>query len=377
VDSETQLDPNKSFQLKRIFYSAMADDHPEISSYRLESFDSLRINPKPCKASEAFAMYNQNDDLQLVSCTPRRVLLDEFQRKRGSPPNLSKHKIVYGKECFSLDEQWQAVPSLSAAEEMLVYSTNPLDAQVEIRYSKRDNLYYIRSTAGQQVVDFEYTLKVPTQSPALPASIQSLVDEFLTYGVGELNLEVKEATGEDYLNALLKQKKGACRHRALAFIHVMKKKFPQIDCRMVQNDCHVFAEVRVKGQWLRCDLGGYPAKLEIREQALGCYSKLSALGKIYDVVMNTWSSSDPSEHPSALGQTMFVEKGTRKEVLWKKGGSLKNFRRHLIQAQKGGKNSLVELVSKEAVNAMSLSFQAHCQRIKRPYFYIHSPSDVQ
>lgn len=364
VDSDTKFNPNKSFQLNRIFYSA-DNKHPDISLYRLETFDSVHTNPEVCTPSQAFELNHQQSNLQLISCKARRVKRDEFQRKRGAAPNLAKHDLIYGKQRFLLDEQWQAVASLSAAEEMLVYSTHPIDAKIELSYSKRDNLYYIRSTEGRQCIDFDFSLKVPIQTPALPAAIQIMVDKFNAYGIGELKLETTETRGTDYLNAILKNKKGSCRHRAVAFTHEMKKKFPQVPCRIVVNDCHAFAEVFVKKQWVPCDLGGYPVRLDIREFTLDGLSQitrenLDASGMRVDAKPNPYEKEMETWSP-------------KKDLPLEK---LKNYRRQLLQAKEGGKNTLIELGSKAAVDSMALSLQAHCLRIKRPVFYINSPSDI-
>lgn len=362
IDSDTQLNPNQEYQLNRIFYSA-ENKHPAVNWYRMEIFDSVQINPEVCSKNQAFKLYHQQTDLQLTSCKARRVHLDEFQRKKGPAYPLSRHEIIYGKQSFFLDEQWQAIASLSAAEEMLVFSTNPIDAKIELSYSKRDNLYYIRSTADAQSIDLDFTLKVPLHCPALPPSIQAIVNKYLAYGSGELQIESKEATGIDYLNAIIKEKKGACRHRVIAFAEEMKQKFPKIPCRTVINDCHAFAEIYVKGHWIRCNLGGYPAKLNIREQTL-CSSFQMSNDNLGD--MRAEAKSNPYHEEM---QTWIHKKDRPLE-------KLKNYRRHLLQAKESSKNILIELGSHDAVNSMALSLQVHCKHIQRPVFYINSPSDI-
>jgi hypothetical protein len=372
VDAETEFNPKKKFKLTRIFYSTDGAEHPEISTYRMECYDAIQLNQNVCPASQAFALYHQNNDLKLINRRPPRLDNNEFQQFPAM--NTAHHSLISGKQKFYLDNQWQAIASLSAAEEMMGFNTNPIDAHIELRYSTRDNLYYIRSTAGNQCIDFKFLTKVPRQSPALPPKIQAMVNDFSNYGSGELELkEPYHSIGKDYLDAILKERKGACRHRAVAFMAEMLKKFPGIPLRIIHNDCHAFVEVYIKDQWIRCNLGGYPAKLEILEateggvvqikreglssigttRALGLNHLLTtALFNKYDKIMETWS----------------------KELMLQ--DNLKAFQRSLLQPNPRIKKTLLELNCNEAVNAMLLSVQKHCMRIKRPVFYVHSPSDV-
>jgi hypothetical protein len=177
-----------------------------------------------------------------------------------------------------------------------------------------------------------------------------MVSHFKTFGSGDLDLsECKETTGTEYLNAILKEKKGACRHRALAFVEEMKKCFPKIPTRILSHDCHAFVEVLINNQWIKCDLGGYPVRLDIVDQA----AKDKKGPNRYDKFMETWT-----ENTLVPADNLF------------------SFYQQLVQSNESLRKSLIELDSADAVSAMVLGLQRYCNAIKRPVFYINEASDL-
>ncbi|HLB42587.1 MAG TPA: hypothetical protein VJN02_07030 [Gammaproteobacteria bacterium] len=73
----------------------------------------------------------------------------------------------------------------------------------------------------------------------------------------------------DKLNILLKQRKGACRHRSDLLLHLLNSL--GIPTREAISDCHAFIEVYIKPsqeapeQWFSLDLGGYASDININE----------------------------------------------------------------------------------------------------------------
>jgi hypothetical protein len=146
IDADTKYYPNKHYRLNRLFYS-VGDKHPAPNNYRLESFDNVWLNPEHCTQEEAFAFDNKNTELHLVDCKARRVKEDEFVRNRGGlwrcrRTNMYRHSIIYGKQTLKIDEHWRPIASLSPNEELLVYQTNPLNADIELKFSTRQPLLY-------------------------------------------------------------------------------------------------------------------------------------------------------------------------------------------------------------------------------------------
>ncbi len=81
-------------------------------------------------------------------------------------------------------------------------------------------------------------------------------------------------SAKDYLDKIIQQRVGACRHRVIAFAQLMKQRFPNVSVQMItsgdleNNEIHIYAEVYHKGIWVPCDLGGYPANVKVNKNIL-------------------------------------------------------------------------------------------------------------
>jgi len=95
----------------------------------------------------------------------------------------------------------------------------------------------------------------------LDRTLERLVGHFRSFDAGALD----RATGDVYLDLALGGR-GACRHRAFAF--VVTAQALGIPARYVQNEAHAFAEIWLPGSgWGRVDLGGVALALEIEGAA--------------------------------------------------------------------------------------------------------------
>lgn len=365
MDADTKY-VHHTYHLSRIFFPLnKTDSLPPVSTYRFEVFNTLIPNQSACSAEAAFQLKNEGE----ANFTKPRIKKISTQKELVTiGENLSKKEknvsYFFAQEQFQLSSEWQALPSLSPAEEMTHYFIEP-QKKVEICHSERDNLYYIRSTSSPIVVNLSFLVKIhtTTHTPPLPESIKELIDEISHYTSDELNLsQYPNPTGEDYLDALLSQKKGACRHRAVAFKKKMEKKHPTIPVRIIWNACHAFAEININKQWIRVDLGGYACNLSINESRKPDKENL--------------------EPPSPAQEIINAPKGFNDDLLatWKKQkktiSSILEYSQHLMQPSEKNKARLVELPSTAILQELRLSLENYCHRISRPCFYIHSPSDL-
>jgi hypothetical protein len=260
---------------------------------------------------------------------------------------------LYGKQILSLSNEWQALASLSAQELMLSCEVSPHKGSIQLKYSTRDNLYYIRSSQPQ-TIEVSFILNVP-EKPALPADLQEVVDYFLSFTAGALELDKSKAThtGNDFLQAIFHQKKGACRHRAFAFKAWLAENSPHIRVRVVSNDCHAFAEVLVGAEWITCDLGGYPAKLIINENikpAAHAVEEMDPAALALRKVFQTWDKpTATTEDPMAY------------------------FAQCLSPAIK---NRLIKCASVKDIDALQFYLGNYCRQTARPVFYVNSPEDL-
>ena len=291
LDADTS-DKSGKFSLHRIFYGLLDTEDSDPAYYH-----QAEMTENTCDINKAFQLSTPEDwDLDLESheeflpTTPRSPtekqqfeelicigrnthrfetrwpLCGDFEINEFLHTTNESYDLFYGKHSLYVGTKWQMLPSLSSEERMIHYQLSSHN-QFEISYSKRDSRYCIRRLSGKPgVIEIEMIFRIKKELSPLPEEIQSIVDSFFNFLSGPLMLDESNSfTGEDYLQAIMTQKKGACRHRAFAFKCVMQQNYPQIPVRIIMNDCHAFAEVQIEKTWHQCDLGGYDAEITIIE----------------------------------------------------------------------------------------------------------------
>jgi len=321
LDADTTPDPEKTFDVDRMFNPCGGAPVPEIALYRLQAFNAFDITQTPCLIDHAFTLKNASPDLQLE---PRAIPKSRtnLYTHLNNLPKISHE--YYGKQTIQLTSEWQALPSLSPNETMTQYHLSH-DAEVDIHYSLRDNFYYIRSKPGstppKEPISIDFIVEIPVQTirkmyfpegialialgiimmmenknegsstrsnpflflpllaaifaakPTLswlktnvfPDDIQKKINTYSAFQSHALKIATKNSTGQDYLNALNQQQVGACRHRTFLFKAWMHEHHSEIPVRIINNECHSFIEYKVNNQWQTCNLGGYAAQLVIKE----------------------------------------------------------------------------------------------------------------
>jgi hypothetical protein len=379
LDANTELDPNKKFNLNRIFYAGGTRRHPEPNDYRLETFDDFEVNQNSCPDDKAFTLRNKSVDLKIEERQIPQSATD-LKEKLSTLPDANQY--YYGIQKLNLGSEWQALASLSAEEVMTDYHLSPA-AEVEFGYSKRDNLYYIRRKPGSSQTDIpitiDFILKTPVVSPdTLPADIQEKIKECLNFGVDSLRVK-PDATGADYLSALKTQKVGACRHRSLVFKAWIEERDPPLPTRIVNNDCHSFVEVYYNKRWIASNLGGYPAELVINEQsqAKPVIQKLSTEGTIVTPAktkLQSKSTAEPLVHKSKEQPAHKKSYFHTSSIEEAKPDSTRIYMEHLLSSP--GHKKLINVQSDQSLNGFRHHLQNYCKSTKRPCFYIHSPEDL-
>ncbi|STX52670.1 AAA domain (dynein-related subfamily) [Legionella busanensis] len=352
VDADTKRNPNQEYTIKRTIFSLDSRPSPDVSFYRHGVFNNLGINDNACSLADAFVLQNR-DEPDLIPYNSSTLPSVEQLVAHGKQAIKANKEFTYylGRQTITFNGDLQRLDSISASEEIPYYHVEPLDVAIKFIYSKRDNLYYIQSPPGKTVT-VSFLLKLNQEQPIeLSPSVEkinTLAAKFLKFGEGELDLKgIAAPTGDDYLRAMIKQEKGACRHRAVAFKAEIERFYRDLPVRIVDNQCHAFVEVMLEGQWVRYDLGGYPAKLTITESANLDNFKIAK----YEQHLATWKREKPP-----------VE-------------SVKAYCQSLMQTN-DIKKRLVELNSVEDVQVMQLSLQDYCKHTSRPCFYINSPDDL-
>ena len=172
--------------------------------------------------------------------------------------NLNSSQYL-GRFKINMSKDWQPLPSLDPNEELISYYTD--SDNVEIKYCVENNFYYISSKACQDVFVEILVEKKPVEPLVLDYVTKDLLTQIKSYTAGKLTGDL--TNGKACIDAILEQKKGACRHRAIACMYLLQQK--RIPVRIVTNDCHSFVEIQSNGVWHIEDLGFYAANLEQAE----------------------------------------------------------------------------------------------------------------
>jgi hypothetical protein len=391
VDANTTQDPKTEFNLTQVFYGK-SGKHPKVEHYRLETFNHIEADSEPCAMDEAFTLSNKGD-AQFVDFIPERTDRDTYAHLL-SLPNQQDKTYYYGKTSIILTREPQALPSLSAAEKFTQYHLSNPNVEVKFCYSKRDNLCYIYTTSEKPVaVEINFLLEVPHEAGAesLPADIQDKIKkfkkEFTSKDLEEFKKEMnhkgmEQPTGREYLKALGDQQVGACRHRSIVFKDwlVQNKKYDDSSVRIVQNDCHSFVELLYEGKWIRCDLGGYGAKLNIHQPHAPTLEKFQASrhdnpNPILEVLEQKSTDLPQQEPPQAAPPAPPKKRYFEPPKPQHRPATGEEYIDSLFSKDQQ-KNQLIYLEDSESVSALSLSLENYCAQKRRPYFYVHSAEDL-
>ncbi len=385
VDTDTKLDPNKQFDVPQIFCAVDGGETPDVGNYRLNIYDTV-FESRAINASieNAFTLANI-EDIGLITKT-------DLQQEFSSVLNLNertKKGCYYGEQVFNLDERWQPIASLSPADIMTHYHLSSHEG-VEIQYSPRDNLYYIRTTGRAQTVTLDFLVKKgPLKTVPSSKKLRELVREYNTFKDGELQRE----RFETYAQAIHRKKVGACRHRAVAFkkwIETHPDKYPDVQVRIVNNGCHSFVEVKEgdKGEWITLDLGGYPAHvnvkpLDLNKRVAEATASLasSASSPVLQQKKPKKTRRPPVDDPNEI-KKLLAEKEFETWTVHKPSESIepKLYYQSLLTGKRAWAQDLLKKqlihVPAEQLLALNMAIQTEAKATSRPVFYIHSPENL-
>lgn len=387
IDADT-ANYSTRYHLNQIFIGKKHTPHP--SAYRFSVHHRLQLASTSVSVNKAFTLDNFSDskeiDLQLSDINLPIKCDTGFSRK-FSELSSDNQNIYYGKINLILDGNWQALPSLSCTEIMLEYHIDHPLLQHEIKYSERDNLYYIHALDNRShYVNMEFILDTRMDEKSLaPENLRALVQHYLEFGEGALSFK-GPCSGQQYLDAINHEKKGACRHRSIALMDAIqnhKQKFGLPDtteARVILNDCHAFVEIRLypDSSWMSFNLGGYESKLEINtdnfsEQLLTNEQKFIEQPG-FEIVPETKNFHLEQKQQEIGGIHSFARQLETWEKSKPKPRSKSAYYMQLVNGER--KKQLIEARSTKDVQALALDLENHCHHTGRPVYYIHSPDDL-
>ncbi|MCS5711968.1 hypothetical protein [Candidatus Berkiella aquae] len=256
------LNKDIEYDLTEIFTDINGAKPPHPNQYRLSVFNTIQFTPNP---ESPFDLLNLGD-LELKPYQKYQYGLENLNQVLQIARKEKKQQFQ-GKHTMLLTNTFAPLPSLSANEVLQALNVQGLkQSDIEVKYSTRDNLYYIRrKTFGLSDVNIDFLIEVQEPPISKNKSLQEFVKSFNAFGVPEADIDMDGLSGEDKLKRMYEHKVGRCELRALMFKHFAKEKFPEQPVRIITNDCHAFVEVLENKQWIKYDLGGYPAKANIKK----------------------------------------------------------------------------------------------------------------
>jgi len=357
-DFNTAL-PKEKLSAKRYFYSLSPGiDDPEIKFYRLKVFHELKIHANGTDPNHLVELIKSNDPQWRMLDNLKQHRIEGFINYAKQQAEMDReHYHYYGQVNFELTSAWQKLPSISPLEKLtdLAFA---VEIPFEVRYSDRDNLYYLRALEGTATSHIHYIVRVPRVYPKLTMAqkFQQDINYLLQFQASGFNNIPQNLTGEGYLNLLWMLQVGACRHRSMLFLWRHAQ-----DVRVIYNDCHAFIEVKVQGRWLKVDLGGYPAALEIIEEFIS-----PAVSQ----------NLNQAPQPQLVADTHMAKYASRLEP-WrtqsKNWSSWEELRDDVLHQ---GQKILFEVNSPAEVNAVWANLSHYCHQANRHYFFIDNPDDL-
>ncbi|KTC66272.1 AAA domain (dynein-related subfamily) (plasmid) [Legionella adelaidensis] len=368
LDADTISKPEK-YTATRIFYPTATDTLiPNISDYRLRTFNTITVKRNPCSISNAFSLRN---DSALQLCHRNIVRMDRDVFAIGSAKKREGFDYMYGKQTLHLQGQWKALASLDPRETMTHFHVHPQNTNIEIQYSQRDNLYYARQVREDESEDtgssvtIDFLLEVPKNRSDC-TSLRKEISYFQSFSEGTLEIDKQEPNGNDYLRYITLQRKGACRHRAFAFKAQLDHR--RLVSRMVFNQIHAFVEVWIENEWVQCNLGGYRVNVELNES----YHPTQLAGRERQQKPTTSLSPLDSE----LGQYYLKSLQTWEKNHSLKGVTVEEYCALCVHPFTETKKRLIEFNSTTHLLNMKAALFNYCVKFKRPFFYVDTPDDL-
>ena len=375
ADTSDTSNTGATYELTRQFWAKKEANHPDPIYYRHRVYNGATSNPLPCDIKDAFRLFQtseQNIRLDSLIVPSTDSLYDFFQSSVLFEDNERQH--FYGKCQILLSAEWVSLPSLSANE--IILFCNVIDnaslrikSPVQLGYSPRDNLYFVRQPENlpnrPYPLTLEFIVQFPIQTPLLAnepkkRQIKELIEFCHQFENQALNITCLNPTGTSYFKAISNQRMGSCRHRSVFFKIEMQFYHPKIPVRIVMNSCHSFIEIQLEGEWKSIDLGGYEATLILHDPLM----KPKLKSKQATFLQNTTvKKSPPVLRYFSMHEPLIAE-----------------FRSPLKYAKavvSGASNKCLLYVNDaNGLASVAWVLQQYCKNSNRRVFYIDSPNDM-
>lgn len=429
-------DPNQSYNIKNVFYGIRSRDAPPCNHYRINVFDNLDINPKNTKhpfrtnnkKSQLFKLYTeyQYGTQSVETC------INQHQN------TLASTHAYIGVHKMQITGNFHPLPSLYPNELLQAIDIEGIEKDnIEIAYSERDHLYYIKTKDGSSShTEIKFVIIKPDQMVLKKQNLTTLdsmdtEDDIITRAIKESEINVltflialghdiksnftagelylpNNSKPENILEIMYQQKKGVCRHRAIVFMDQYNKHLDRIsnhlhtdmklsfktklqeifNVRIIENDIHAFVEYRTPdGQWVQLDLGGsISADATVDDSAnpfetSRVISDDSISSESNELNHSPFSVISDDTESSQQQEPLILESLDKRYVTWVTG-----FEHNIAKSPAGialevlghqSDNVLLTCEENKEVTEMMLVLQHVAKNTGRPIFVINSPEDVE
>lgn len=363
LDACTDLLPDKPISIKRIFFPLENSnvDYP-VNQYRDTIYTSVSINQEPCGQDNVFKLsvqaINEEHLIKHIKSLKQSTDLWTLSQSIEQP-----ERYQYARQDVYLTSKWRPVASITSRDVMTHYQISNQPDNFEIAYSEDTNKYYIRTSAKPHHATFDFIIQIPDaiSTSLLDNIVKSALTYFQQFNAGALTIKEKNPTGQDYVNAMYEQKKGACRHRAALFMLMFQEKIP---VRMITNSCHAYVEVKSGDVWIRCDLGGYLLYPEISD----ILKPLSSLQAVRSQPLLS-SASHSDDHAMVMYWKHILTPSPLNSEM-----SLEAYYQDILANNHS--KQLIELQSPDDVMGTRFRLQHDCQKENHLFFYVHKPEEL-
>lgn len=274
IDATANKCDKQSRTVKTTFFGRPHNPDPRLM--RGTCFNSFGLNPACSGRHDVFLLNETISEEQFFTeqlLTPPRSktkLYARFEREE---------RAIYGRFNLTLSPQWQKLPSYSASESIIAYYMDK-NLPVEFIKSKQNHLHYIRLSDHANPTDSYVYIELLLSSPTPKLTFSDLppgVREIAKFCRGFRDEPLKAddcGTATKFYAALIKQRRGTCRHRANVFALMMNEAFPDIPVRIMSDSfngvdgTHMYAEVIYQGEVITVDCGGSPCEISYTQEML-------------------------------------------------------------------------------------------------------------
>jgi hypothetical protein len=246
---------------------------PVVNYYRQTPLDMLEVTDHSVSAMLSYAPNQSFSVIPAVSPFEFRQIYTYCEKDEKSHYLLAKTLTVTLKPGEEL-----ALPSYHGNEHVRAWCCEHSQA-LQLRYNPHTTLNILVNVSKNSVTvrDFNMILQIPevilTKLPPQYQELQTLADDISGYGMPTPE-EVKLyqlTRGRGRIDFLTQHRIGPCSDRTIVFLDRIRKLSRHDEVRILawRNEVHSFIEVHIKNTqgsiaFYTLELGGYPAKLEIK-----------------------------------------------------------------------------------------------------------------